>query len=194
MERKQLIQFIEKDNGSIKLKNKIGEIVILSDDEIEEGDNVFDLHRKIILGCPDKENASFYKLSKHRYKKIIASTDKSLKEYHIQVEERFQQSLPQPSKEWIEYFVSEYNKGNIMDEVMVEYEDYALNVITDEELYRPKVNPDNTINIKPVEETWDDILSKFELDVGFEEGVYVISDFKNWLKENYYQVPKQLKK
>ncbi len=133
-------------------------LYFLSDDKIKEGDSYINIECNSIFSSADKLAIKVINFNKAIYKKIIASTDKSL-------------GLPEPSKEWIEYFVSEYNKGNIITEVMVEYESFhGINtsiaeisaVSGDNEKnwkgrgdlrdYRLKVNPDNTINIKPVEE------------------------------------------
>lgn len=162
-------------------------LYFLSDDEIKE-DDVKSTDWFINL----KDNSLFQVLDDEmivikNVKKIITSTDKSL-------------GLSEPSKEWIEYYISEYNKGNIITEVMVEYEnDIEQNhkdldkrrTIYDSlpDNYRLKVNPDSTINIKPVEDTWDDINYEYE---NFRY-IHPQISFIEWLKENY-QVPKQLKK
>lgn len=54
---------------------------------------------------------------------------------------------------------------------------------------RLKVNPDNTINIKPVEETWRDIIINLNVHIPDE----LLEGLIESLQENY-QVPKQLKK
>lgn len=53
-----------------------------------------------------------------------------------------------------------------------------------------KVNPDNTINIKPVEETWDDVFELYRKSLKLGKLNKPITDFL----QNNYQVPKQLKK
>ena len=73
--------------------------------------------------------------------------------------------LPEPSKEFIEKFIEEYNKGNIITEVMVEYEEVKYNssgvpVMWSSEsdlqiVKRLKTNPDNTLNINPVKNSWN---------------------------------------
>lgn len=163
-------------------------LYFLSDDEIKERDWYleYDVHGNVI-SKPKKADYNLtneWKLKPYSSycKKIVLSTDKSL-------------GLSEPSQEWIEYFVSEYNKGNIITEVIVEYEylvelehynDDGLHInyteinsknefvkyhtvkikdkLVFENNYRHlKVNPDNTINIKPVEETWNDIINKLPL-------------------------------
>ncbi len=111
-------------------------LYILSDDEIKERDWCYNskLPSKIYQfgkGIADKES-----------KKIIATTDSSL-------------NLPLISSvdskvffSFIHYFISEYNKGNIITEVKVEYEE-PIHLFSTPKL---KINQDNTINISLVEE------------------------------------------
>ena len=91
----------------------------------------------------------------HDSKKIIATTDKSLTKIVHVFDFLSQESgeievpaLPKPSQEFIEKFVEEYNKGNVVTEVMVAYDHFKTageGVVT-----RLQVNQlDNTINIKP---------------------------------------------
>ena len=63
-------------------------------------------------------------------KKVIATTDTSLKQFIYTTmvidEGDIYQSLPQPSQQFIEKYIEEYNKGNIIIDVLVEYEqDYT---------------------------------------------------------------------
>lgn len=92
-----------------------------------------------------------------KYWKVIATTDKSL---------FFDKNglIPEPSIGFINKYIEEYNKGNIITEVLVEYEDSTGydddnqpmtqgGNIWNENLL--KINPkDNTITIKPVKQTW----------------------------------------
>ena len=80
-----------------------------------------------ILGC-----------KKH---KIIATTDSSLR-YLIKRTERgsIEQRLPQPSKQFIEKYIEEYNKGQQITECLVEYE-----LISNEEYFGNTVNPDDDV-------------------------------------------------
>jgi hypothetical protein len=93
-------------------------LYILSDDEIKEGDWCL---FKQIIGSEYKlckitykfgnqltsllENGNKQEEASQYYKKIIATTDESL-------------GLPQPSQSFIEKFVEEYNKGNVITEVI----------------------------------------------------------------------------
>jgi len=75
-------------------------------------------------------------------KKIIATTDKSL-------------NLPEPSQAFIEKYIEEYNKGNIITNVMVEY---GIDIVGksydmyDEKAVKVK---SNTITIKKVKDSWN---------------------------------------
>lgn len=98
-----------------------------------------------------------YFKTKNGYKEILSSTDSSL-------------GLPQPSQQFIEKYIKEYNKGNIFTDVMVECEeiinpawesyfeftDYCMKYGYDNQWYSKeeiKVNSD-TINIKPIKTNW----------------------------------------
>lgn len=165
-------------------------LYFLSDDEIKEGDWYIIEDKELAKATSAGDIIRQFK----DCKKIIASTDKSL-------------GLPQPSKEWIEYFVSEYNKGNIITEVMVEYEIFYYNCSCSKSdhfdecdkdckesiLSEIKVNSDNTINIKSVEETWRDFVNKMAKHFGFESNNDITEEQIKWAEENY-QVPKQLNK
>jgi len=120
-------------------------IYILSDEEIKEGDFFIypDLGEKDIWLCKgDIPNPGA--------KKIIATTDTALKWHMIGF-------LPQPSQSFIEKYVEEYNKSNIITEVMVEYKPIGAYANPKYESdYQLKVNPkDNTITITKVKDSWN---------------------------------------
>lgn len=153
-------------------------LYFLSDEEIKEGDWKY----QKALGKVMRHDGGYYNFQVEN--KIIATTDMALKleagdegwksidggwnEY-----KPIYKQLPQPSQSFIEKYVEEYNKGNIITEVMVEYDTYPLgpngNVIgTDkpypynglisnfEIKYGLKINPkDNTITIKKVKDSWN---------------------------------------
>jgi len=105
------------------------------------------------------------------YKLIIATTNKSLK---IHTKEQWNlvsglsttfhkvNQLPEPSLEWLNwanYFIEQYNLGNIITKVMVEYEtvtDYITVCHQVVPTYNNilKVNSDNTINIRYIKNSW----------------------------------------
>ena len=117
------------------------------------------------------------------YKLIIATTNKSLK---IHTKEQWNlvsglsttfhkvNQLPEPSLEWLNwanYFIEQYNLGNIITKVMVEYceqficqkcgnvqyNDSDCNNCESNRVhlkYKLKVNSDNTINIRYIKNSW----------------------------------------
>ena len=160
-------------------------LYIVNDDEIKEGDWVLSKLNELVLLKKNYTNFN--------YKKIIATTDKSLN--HIKHNESVpypkgqQIFLPQPSKEWIEYYISEYNKGNCLKEVFVEYEiDYQNDGDSCSEYYWLKINPDNTINIKSAKENWNkneviQVLNDCIKDCDSESG-FRYDDFEIWIEQN----------
>lgn len=139
-------------------------LYILSDDEIKEG------NWKLCLN----DNSTSQYLSKKSIesdtkckdcKKIIATTDKSLtKEMYSVSSGKYQEPLPQPSQSFIEVFVEEYNKGNIITEVMVEYENNTPKFIPIDKFnskdlqdyIKLKINPkNNTISIRKIKDSWN---------------------------------------
>ena len=130
------IDTVEKENH----KNAINQhLYFLSDEEIKEGDIWFD-------GTNIRKDYPMLFL-KDIDKKIIAATDSSLRIGKLEVGGKIEH-LPQTLKSFIEKFVEEYNKGNVITEVMVAYDHFKTageGVVT-----RLQVNQlDNTINIKP---------------------------------------------
>lgn len=121
-------------------------LYIFSDEEIKEGDWYIDLS--------DKENVRpIYKKSQQNgykdCKKIIATTDTSIRLGQEDTHSRGVSYYLQPSQSFLEVYVREYNKGNVIKEVMVEY-----NEIIDED-GRLKVNSkDNTITIKRMKDNF----------------------------------------
>ena len=91
-------------------------------------------------------------------RKVIATTNKTLSQTS-------RTEIPQPSEQFIQKYIEEYNRGNIITDVLVEYElisneEYFLNTINpdenvpyfDEDL---KINPKyNTISIKKVKDSY----------------------------------------
>lgn len=161
---------IVKHNATLAFGKKVQEpynmgeenqhLYILSDEEIKESG--WYENNGVIFRADDKFDEGNNPNQNKKNKKIIATTDKSLgyTDHRVSPVPNFC-DYPQPSQSFIELYVNEYNKGNIITEVMVEYE------IEGEvgEMFAPelKINPDNTINISVT----NTIVSKFskELDL-----------------------------
>lgn len=197
-------------------------LYILSDEKIKEGDWYYNSDYKTIRQCVeiDKEfiqNALFFEKGSTIFdyskdcKKIIATTDAELE---IKIRENYPNGVfkgvthlykfPQPSQAFIEKYIAEYNKGNIITDVMVEYEEYPIIGTTktiggnDEIGYKLKTDSkDNTITIrkfhpialeKSVKEEilhlYDDIREdRKELVALFEKADYIKgSIYKNQIK------------
>ncbi len=82
---------------------------------------------------------------------IIASTDTSLdnrKPY-----ESVNKPVSQPSPEFVTYYIEQYNKGNKIEEVLVEYDGYIV-VEGYQNSIKLKVDSNNCISIKSIKESW----------------------------------------
>jgi hypothetical protein len=144
-----LCSSIQRKEGQLYIKESYPlnintqHLYIISDDEIKEGDWCIDTINNILFMSDGN-----LKLHKNTDKKIIATTDTSL-------------GLPQPSQQFIEKYIESYNKGEVITDVLVEYE-ADLTTITKVDYglqhwdYKLKVNPkDNTITIKKLKDNWN---------------------------------------
>ena len=158
-------------------------LYIISNDKIKEDDWCIDSNRNIF------QHKNHFPISIGQ-RKIIATTDTSLlidtyinqgdtvkgdliikrgSDYTTGLKGRI--NLPQPSKQFIQKYVKEYNKGNITTDVLVEYEiqrqcvkcktirSHYLCKCGEQDNYENtlqlKINPkDNTITIKKVKDSY----------------------------------------
>ena len=138
-------------------------LYFLSDKKIKEDD-----------WCIDS-NGNIFQYKNHfpisiGQRKIIATTNNSL------TEDRQKAAfvvtghpLPQPSEQFIQKYIEEYNKGNIITDVLVEY-NYFLDDNGVLPYWNLKVNPkDNTITIKKTKEiyTKDEVIKLLERYTSF---------------------------
>ena len=157
----------------------------------------------------------YYLKTETGYREVLATTDTSLKidNPNYDIGRLAYINLPQPSKQFIEKYIEEYNKGNIITNVLVEYEEWCNcngsikmrkhlrttkcdKCIEWEEL---KINSkDNTITIKKVKDSYTreehiSNIKKFSLELGSkihcflkEDGTLSISiqDVNKWIEEN----------
>ena len=179
-------------------------LYIISDDEIKEDDWYIDDCNQI--RCSVTSDKEYWSVRKD-YKKIIATTDTLL--YNLPEKPNFNSymsfslgnPLPQPSQQFIQKFIEEYNKGNVITDVLVEYEDIIYNPEKDREYQsndriniedcdkqsRLKINPkDNTITIKKVKDSWNreeviKLLRDAHLDIV--DGNYS-KGLNKWIEEN----------
>ena len=115
----------------------INHLYILSDEKIKEGDwfiLTFGFEKPEILQAT-KENIIAIKSN---CKKIIATTNSNLISESKLMRECYPYSIHQIPQSFIEYFINEYNKGNVITKVLVE---------VDKDIYKIKFNQNNEINI-----------------------------------------------
>lgn len=170
-------------------------LYFLSDEKIKEGDSYE--NNGVIFRADDKFDEGNDPNQNKNNKKIIATTDKSLtKEMYCVSTGKYQEPLPQPSQSFIEKFVDEYNKGNVITEVMVEYEvDYGYMEVKS----YLKVNPkDNTITIRKIKDDWNkeeviQLLKKLAEDIDYDYRIYtrdnsigfdMVNNDGKWIEEN----------
>ena len=170
-------------------------LYITSDEEIKENDWFYDFElkrlSKLIKTC---QTPSLWE--KIIWRKIIATTDTSLtvvtklslKEGNIIHTCDAHDNFPHPSPQFIQHYIEEYNKGNVINEVLVEYDDEPTQDGDWTKYSILKINSDNTINIKPIKDSWGkkeviELISKMRFDL---DKTMVISNesFVNWIEEN----------
>ena len=171
-------------------------IYILSDDEIKESDWCYDEYNKIIFknkstGTPGMS------------KKIIATTDTSLHgNYNENIGSKIYSEnyvLSQPSQQFIEQYIKTYNKGEIITEVLVEYERVKITELdaNSREMWdfadKLKINQDNTITIKKLKDSYSieeviafgDKIRNYCKDGHKEDSLHkVFFEWDKWIEEN----------
>lgn len=162
-------------------------LYIISDDEIKAGDWYYAIDTKVMGKARENDvNGVFKGQYKHTYKKIVATTDSSLSvqiNKPEKISNRIFEQLPSIPQSFIDRFVSEYNKGNKIEEVMVEYEhvdtEFVGYALSGDIL---KLNPDNTINIKSIKDSW----TREEVITIINQTFYLDSrlDLEEWIESN----------
>lgn len=152
-------------------------LYIVSDEKFNEGDWILADNNVIKLNKGDNYNMLYH------CKKIVASTDKSL-------------NLPEPSPEFIKKFVEEYNKGNLITYVNVDFifnttnEDWSKRPVQLEGFYTPKMDKNNFITITKIKESWNkdeikELFNKFRKDFPLHRGIQIMdNDLDTWINEN----------
>ena len=182
---------------------------IISDDEIKEGDYFLADNRIskssnkgipnwIVCKCTKVKNTWIYcdEIPDEGHngdwcKKIIATTNTSLKYQYSENHPFDLICLPQPSQQFIEKYIEEYNKGEVIIDILVEYE----YIKTPDQIFYTndvpygydnlKVNPkDNTINIKLLKESWNREEVKALLKNAFKVERKSLSRQEDWIEEN----------
>lgn len=122
--------------------------IISNDESIKMAESYITNGKEVIF-------ANFHNLSQRNIK------DNSVWKVIIATTDRKYFKLPQPSQQFIEKFIQECNKGNLITDVMIEYETkitgYEVGVVGDIDIFEDvlKINPkDNTITIKKLKDSW----------------------------------------
>lgn len=182
-------------------------LYILSDEEIRENDWFINELNQVW-----QHNGKVQPSIKS--KKIISTTNKSLSwiehDDTVPYPKGKQYFVPQIPQYFIEYFISEYNKGNVIDKVEVGYEignwehetsvhrkcvncgtsNHKLDAYNCKCTNTLKVNPDNIINIKPIKTSWNreeiiEILKKREHHIAINMPLNCkMLELKDWIKDN----------
>lgn len=176
--------FLYQSINCFTQENKINfdskHLYITSDKEIEKGDWYItnyvnepnEVERNKII--KSKNNKKLH----YKYSKIIATTDISL-------------NIPLIPQSFIEKYIKEYNKSNIITEVNVEYQeilDMSIVENTNKTINILKVDTNNIINIYSIKDSWNrEEVKAIIIDLQNKAYVYGAnsSRIENYIKEKY---------
>ena len=188
-------------------------LYFLSDDKIEESDWCICIGADYNHGLSIEEhNPKILKYTGEELgvSKIIATTDASLTTDSSDAKYKYLHYLPQPSQGFIKVFIEEYNKGNVITEVMVQYikgeyvdgiVDCGADDLWDSGYYKSDIlkvdTKDNTITIKKLKDSWNKCehaanlikyrqdYEQFKKDSHFGPNQREIEEWSNkWIEEN----------
>ncbi len=165
-------------------------LYILSDDKIEDGD--WCVRDGIVDQCNSKMNS--FTLWGKNAKKIIATTNSLKPNRQGVIPQSIISFLPKLDESFIKYYIEQYNKGNIITDVMVEYE-HNLDIKQKWDLAKwlLKVSSDNTITIKINKDIYsrDEVIELMEKAI--QRGIQLKTDLKvihkkdhidKWIEQN----------
>ncbi len=177
-QKRSLAKVIKEGINPIGSTVQFWNLYIISDDEIKEDDWYYD---NVVLQI--RQWKSFMIYNKLQHKKVIATTDTSL-------------DLPQPSQQFIQKYIEEYNKGNVITDVLVEYNcgDSHCSLFgcqkhlgcKNENIQTVKINPkDNTITIKKVKDSYTREEVENLIYSAMKDRCYTtVAEWKKWIEEN----------
>jgi hypothetical protein len=161
-------------------------LYIISDEEIKAGDWYVCLLNKLVFPASKRHGQLLTD------RKVLASTDSSLRVYTnpiINGTRSFKGGIPSISQSFIDKYINFYNQGNIITEVLVEYErdvepkgsgsmwsedeDFVMEYL--------KLNLDNTININSIKDSWtrDEVIKLIQRFVRMDKDT-----FNKWIETN----------
>ena len=193
-QKRSLAKVIKEGVNPIGSTVQFWNLYIISDDEIKLFDWVYNNKENIVEQITSKTQLIFVleeNKENQTFKKLIATTDESLKIDNDITNQTSaiwnktgikrvivgSKSLPKPSDSFISKYIEEYNKGNVITDVLVEYE-YLLDDRAVLPYWNLKVNTkDNTITIKKLKETYNkeelcQILEKYTSFLWSEVGIH----------------------
>jgi hypothetical protein len=172
-------------------------LYILSNDEIKVGDwcIMLDSFENVFSNPQQYTNPEIQHLNKG-LRKVIATTDNSLIiSYSKSIDkQKFpDKTLPQIPQQFIEYFINEFNKDNVITKVLVEVESSRKFGMWKPEYYPqiPKLNQNNEISILTTKDKRLEIFNREQL-IDFGNAVYTeytknttMEKFTdNWIQQN----------
>lgn len=173
-------------------------LYIISDDEIKDKDWVYMTIRNCIKQVHSHNTDKTFIATDGTIifyedcRKLISATDTSLTiKGEVAGIGSWYNPLPQPSQQFLEKYIESYNKGEVITDVLVEYE-ADLSTITKVDYglqhwdYKLRVNSkDNTITIKKLKDSWNrkeiiEVLNKLNnsLNIGSD------LTLEQWIEEN----------
>lgn len=204
-------------DSNIRTPTQLQNLYIISDDEIKLFDWIYNNKENIVEQITSKTQLIFVleeNKENQTFKKIIATTDGSLYREesctgYTETRSRTfysKKPLPRPSKQFIEKYIEEYNKGNVITDVLVEYEiqrqcvkcktirSHYLCKCGEQDNYENtlqlKINSkDNTITIKKVKDSWnrEEVIILLEKALAESKEQYSLLDrvgINKWIEEN----------
>lgn len=164
-------------------------LYFLSDEEIKEGDWCVNTGGDISKSTPFRVDETV--LDFPLIKKIIATTDTSLTVDDPRSQLKGTLMLPKPSPSFIENFIEEYNNGNVITEVLVEYND---DIWGNGQIIIPSHvrvdSKDNTITTRKVKDNWNreevaKLIEKTILNfIGSADDEHTNDKINKWIEQN----------
>ena len=167
-------------------KQEFQHLYITLDEEIKEGDWSYnDILKEIVQNNCSSNRLVSINANEHNHK-IIATTDTSLTiKGEREGENIWYNPLPQLSKQFIEKYIEEYNKGNQITEVLVEITDSYLE---SDYKFKLKLDSQNQITIRKQKDSWSreeviDLISDWtKMKSGL--NMNLPNNFNQWIEEN----------
>ena len=141
----------------------------------------------------------YYLKTETGYREVLATTDESLNLTFNNGKTDLKFVLPKPSDSFISKYIEEYNKGNQITDVLVEYEksyglvQKGLPGFPEDDISwwynKLKVDSNNTITIKKVKDSYSreeiiNLLYKYNDSIIDRYSQLTNKDLDNWIKEN----------